>query len=377
MAVMQKPTPGLFFLGTLVNYKTMRYIENEPTEVVLMPVDLRIRDGQYHVVSFRLPRSYFKEPFFLDTLSSRFGIASVDTEAYQEQSMLVRPLHFDETDSRVVYTPIEEFVSIHRRQTADVKTDHFIFHMSRCGSTLITQMLSTSARFFVLSEPPIINTLLDPSRDRLFPEGHNRMEILAAAINAMLDCKPATAEYAFIKFRSWNTLFMEAILEHFPDTGWFFVHRSAVEVLASVLAKPPGWLRCASAEDSPFAEVLGTLRPGRESIDQKQYAALLLGAFCQTALNTPSNRGCCIDYIDLPGKLPSILERRLSMNFSSEEREKLLSRASFYSKDVTGLTPFAPHSYDEYRLISPEEIEFVQRYVDQYRAQLKERKSCN
>ena len=84
----------------------------------------------------------------------------------------------------------------------------FIFHMSRCGSTALSQALAQSPRNLVISEPDAVNGLLYP---RYAPE--NCREGISTAdrnifVNLVLglgrDQDPDRR--FFIKFTSWNVL---------------------------------------------------------------------------------------------------------------------------------------------------------------------------
>ena len=151
------------FPNKLTSQQSLVYMKDKKENLMHMPIDFRIRGGKYYVVSAILPRQNLNEPFFLDSLSYRFAIAEVNKNKPEEQNALVRPLHYDKNDSRLEYIPIEDFINTFSKETIAEDKLKFIFHMSRCGSTLATQMLATSERFFVVSEPPIILALLGPS----------------------------------------------------------------------------------------------------------------------------------------------------------------------------------------------------------------------
>lgn len=137
----------------------------------------------------------------------------------EEDELLARPVHYDEKDERVVYIPIDEFIEKYSGTEIDKKLG-FIFHMSRCGSTLATQMLASSDRFFVLSEPTIINAILDPALD---VTSKKRKLLLKATIRSLVSCSPSVCEQVFIKFRSWNTFYLDLILKEFQYTKWLFI----------------------------------------------------------------------------------------------------------------------------------------------------------
>ncbi|MDO8590792.1 MAG: hypothetical protein Q7R65_02325 [bacterium] len=332
-------------------------------EQVAMPIDLRTHNGELCMVSFSLPQSNFTEPFFLDTLSRRFRIAEVDEDTPREQEVLVRPLHYDETDPRIVYTPVSEFLATHHTEKSLDKNVRFIFHMSRCGSTLAAQMLASSNRFFVISEHPLINTLLDPALK--LNEKIDKGALLKASIQSILACKPREAEYSFLKFRSWNTLYLDKILEQFPTTPWMFIHRNGLEVLASVLRNPPGWLRSREKYESLFTPFLD-LKPGEhvESLGDDEFAIRILGAFCKKAISEKSSMSEYVEYEDISVKFPNILDKEWGLHLSPAEQEAMMARTRIYSKDPEKMKEFIKDGEVKRQLATEEQRELAGRFIE-------------
>jgi hypothetical protein len=194
--------------------------KTEIVESVIMPVDIQKAGGKFSVVCVRFPRQYFTTPFFVESLFNA-GILDQGQKSPKEDIALARPLHFKRDDERIVYIPAEEFLCQH----ADIESSKkagFIFHMSRCGSTLATQMLATSQRCFVLSEPTVLNAIFNPALKLSIVQ---RKELFNAAVRSLAKCSPKGADFLFIKFRSWNTFFLQEIMEKFPQVSWIFMHR--------------------------------------------------------------------------------------------------------------------------------------------------------
>lgn len=336
----------------------------------LMPIDLKVRDGRCYIVSAELPRENFNEPFFLDSLSYRFHVADVNKDRPSEQNVLVRPLHYDESDPRVKFTPLNNFVRSFSGRTVDEDRTRFIFHMSRCGSTLVTQMLTIPDRFFVISEPPIINALLDPAL--LLPDGYSKMELLKAIVHAIESCKPECAEFTFVKFRSWNSLFLDKILEEFPRTKWMFVHRNGLEVLESVLRDPPGWLRSRDTSEAFIASHLGLSRDELGKLSNSEYAIQMLGAFCKIAAAQRSPRSLYINYDQIVKELPTILEQRWKLVLSDSEKRKMFARTEVYSKDPQKMKKFESDGERKRRTATEEERILVRKYIEKQRSSLNE-----
>ena len=113
----------------------------------------------------------------------------------------------------------------------------FIFHVSRCGSTLLSQLLALNADNLVLSEVPFLDELL-----RLrFKNTKNIKEETNENINRYF--KAALAFYGkrnahdqtkmFIKTDSWHLLFYKQIRELYPQALFILLYRSPAEIIRS------------------------------------------------------------------------------------------------------------------------------------------------
>src|SRR3989344_1568068 len=325
------------------------------------PIDLLSRGGMYYIVSAILPKQHFSDPFMLDSLQYRFGIAEVSKDAPDEQNVLVRPLHYDENDSRIELTLLDDF--IHTFTERDLLEDRlrFIFHMSRCGSTLTTQMLATSERFFVVSEPPVITKLLDPALT--LTADYTKEELLRAIICAIESCRPKNTEFTFIKFRSWNTLFLDEFIKQFPKTKWMFVHRNGLEVLESVLRDPPGWLRSRATYAKYFSGFLGVEKNTLLMMSIDEYVARMLGALCREVNTLSSKDTFLLDYKDLKNLFFNNIAKIWGITLTDREIQLMDNASQLYSKDTAKTKLFEPDSEIKRAKTTKVQEEFIYRFV--------------
>ncbi|WPU97011.1 hypothetical protein SNE25_15930 [Mucilaginibacter sabulilitoris] len=121
---------------------------------------------------------------------------------------------------------------------AYVEPSAFIFHISRCGSTLVSQLLATSAANIVLSEVPFFDALLRlPYQVPGFNE-NNSADLLAAAIKFYGQKRTGHERHLFIKTDSWHIFFHKQFRILYPDVPIILIYRSPYEVLASHLKMP-------------------------------------------------------------------------------------------------------------------------------------------
>lgn len=202
-----------------------------------------------------------------------------------------------------------------REEVPGVAPTGFIFHMSRCGSTLVSQMLASVDKNIVISEAPLFDWVL-----RLNGESSSRVERLKLIIDAYGRQRSDVEQYYFIKFDSWSTLEMDAILEAFPDVPWIFLYRNPIEVIVSQMSKRgsqmiPGAIG-KFLPDMSLEEAI-TLAP-------EEYCAHVLKEFCEHALRHRHDRnGMFVNYDQLPGVMfPDIL-RHLDVSFENDEIERM------------------------------------------------------
>ncbi|MBA3788886.1 hypothetical protein H0X32_00630 [Patescibacteria group bacterium] len=329
---------------------------------VSLPISLGTKNGKIVVVMARIPRVGLHEPFFIDSLDGRFHLAHISKSIESEQDVLVRPLHYDENDDRIEFILIEKFISKYLSiETVSDKT-HFIFHMSRCGSTLAAQMLSTVNRFYVLSEPTIINEILDPNLE--LPNGISKWDLLKGVINAISIFKPDHCEHLFIKFRSWNIFFLSEILSLYPGITWSFIHRNGLEVMESILRDQPGWIRGRDRNISFFSKVLGISEDEIRLMSSSEYSARILGAICKEASINRSGNSAYISYEDIPNRLPELLEKPFKLKLTSDERGSMIKRSTFYSKDKLSKKVFTEDSLEKRSSMSDLDIINATRFIE-------------
>jgi hypothetical protein len=333
------------------------------------PIDLEVSDGKYYVVLAKIPRTNLDDPFFIDSLTQRFNIAEVNKTTEAEQKVLVRPLHYNRNDDRIELIPLETFVNTFYDQNIDPVQTNFIFHMSRCGSTLAMQMLATCERFYVISESTMINAVLNPAMT--LPKGIAKTQLLKAVINSIYRCRPNHCERVFIKFRSWNTLFIGDILNSFPNVHWMFTHRNGLEVLESVLRDPPGWMRSRHTHTTFFSEVLGLSETELASLSDAEHACRLLGVFCENAGIHQGINSLYIDYLQIPTELPSILNAKWGLALSDKEIRAMIERTKLYSKDPKKTQVFEADSEKKRQSINEQDRQYAETFVESQRRKLK------
>lgn len=154
----------------------------------------------------------FTEPFFSDTISA--------CKSFQENR-----------SSYKVITDLGMMAEWAGTAKA-VNPSAFIFHISRCGSTLLSQMLSLDESNIVLSEVPFFDELLQlPYKNSIDTKIVN--EYFNAAIKIYGRKTSREESRLIIKTDSWHLHFYEQLRNLFPGVPFILLFRNPLEVISS------------------------------------------------------------------------------------------------------------------------------------------------
>lgn len=183
-----------------------------------------------------------------------------------------------------------------------------IFHASRCGSTLMAQMLATLDDNIVLSEPPPLDNLLRAHRQDPKATPH-QPAWLAALVSAYGQRRQGNEQRLFIKLDAWNVFEAPLLLALYPEVPRVFLYRDPLEIVVSQLRQPgmhrvPGLLG-SSALDLPVQEAL--------RMTPAEYTSRTVGAILRQGLALCQQHGAvAVNYQELPnacwGRLASLFD---------------------------------------------------------------------
>lgn len=264
---------------------------------------------------------------------------------------------FEQTAARALRNPAR---LLFRRQTGLDALEHwdenvaslppraFVFHLSRCGSTLIAQMLAASPRNVVFSEPlPFDQVLSLPMSDD--EANTRRIACLRGVVRAM--AQPRFGETrCFIKVDSWHTHSLPLIHAAFPEVPWIFLYRDPVEVMVSHQRR-----RGSQMIPSLTNARLFGLDPTKVAhMPPDEYCAHVLGSICRAAVRHAGlGRSRLINYRQLPGVMWETLGDFFGAGFTPEEID-LMRGASFVNAKQPQES-FAPDAAEK-QLAATEEI---------------------
>lgn len=202
-----------------------------------------------------------------------------------------------------------------------------IFHVARCGSTLISQLLKTHQPLVVYAEPLPVNEILLP------PHRWARDELIRA-LRSLGDALGRHSRGPYVlKFSSWNTLFCDLLAEAFPDAPWILSLRDPVEVGVSMLGQPPGWLR---DPNGPAGQIVSLVEPDGAARTPEDHVARLYGAMCQAAARLDLRRGELVPYEALPAAVWETVAPHFSLSIDAQGRQRMAELARNHSKAPPG-----------------------------------------
>ena len=238
----------------------------------------------------------------------------------------------------------------------------FVFHMSRCGSSLLARALAHSPRIIVMSELPAVNAVLrvlcgaDLDRRVLGPLKRRRLRNLILLLGRR---RRPTDTYFAVKFSSWNVLLVESIRAAFPEVPRVFIYREPAEVLVSLLQRPPGWVRAKHLEAA--CSLAGVSRTRLDAMSETEYVASCLQRTMTAALSSPGMH--LLSYADLTREsFPRLLE---ALGITCPPDELAAMRAVFDtdSKSRHAAAPFLPDAAAKRREAGDEIREAAARYT--------------
>lgn len=213
----------------------------------------------------------------------------------------------------------------------------FIFHLSRCGSTLVTQMLAELPSSMVLSEPAVLDALLRAPHAPV--DEPRRIALLRGLVGALGRPRAGGERRLFVKLDSWHVHALPLLRRAFPDVPWIFLLRDPLEVLVS-------HRRRRGAQMIP-----GVLTPAAAALDLASaagmepdaYAAHVLSRFCVAARGGLGlGGGLLVHYDELPRAVDAVIAAHFGVTWTDAERACMRAVAQRDAKDPA--RAFSPDS---------------------------------
>jgi len=252
----------------------------------------------------------FKEPFFDETISKSRSLP-INSKPFRPLSEINLLEHWS------------KYID-HIEPTA------FIFHVSRCGSTLLSQLLGINDDFISLAEVPCFDDILRlPFKDG-YPENPSINELLKSAIRFYGQKRTGNEAQLFIKTDSWHIFFWKQIRAIYPNVPFILLYRKPDEVLRSNqkhrgMQAVPGVIE---------PEVFGFKQDDITSLSLDEYMAKVLERYFSSYLQVIENdvNSLLINYEEGP---IAMMEKTLDFSgitLKDELKQQVINRTKFHSK---------------------------------------------
>jgi len=148
-----------------------------------------------------------------------------------------------------------------------------IFHVSRCGSTIVSNFFAIQAKFRVVREPQTINDLLLEKSEDV-----DKRLVFDSLIRLFGQQNTSNTSSLILKTTSWNIFEVEFFREQLPDVPFIFVFRDPLEVMSSLLKQSNGMLLRKKNAPENYVRYLKTSTSQLAGMDDEEYTALILKA---------------------------------------------------------------------------------------------------
>jgi hypothetical protein len=219
-------------------------------------------------------------------------------------------------------------------------------------------MLSALESCLVLPEPFLISVALILSETPLPLE--LRAEIFRAVVGVLGRPRSAGQKHLFVKFTSWNVLYLDFIKKVYPGVPWIFMYRRPLEVAVSNLEDKIAWTM-AKSEPGLIQRHLGISDTSDLSVEE--FYARAIGRYGEAALKGLDDNAMLVNHREVSESFIPTLLSYFKIDATAEELQKMKGCLQFYSKDATRERRHSDDSRKKIDMASPYLKELVERYA--------------
>jgi len=262
-------------------------------------------------------------------------------------------------ENRQIYVPTTQLESLvdFADKVPSIEPNAFIFHISRCGSTLFSQLLSLDNQNIVISEAPILDEVLREISFSKFEVSEEEINSSVKAVIKLLGKKRMDDEkQLFIKLDSWHIFYYDKLRKLYPDTPFIFSFRRPDEVIRSQLINPGMHAARGVIQPVLFGFELNDVL----FLDPEVYISKVLEKYFESFLEiieTDKNT-LFVDYAE--GILPLFdkIADFLNLKIDENTKTKMTERTQFHSK--------SPNTVFEEKILENEISEHQKKVFELY-----------
>ncbi len=216
----------------------------------------------------------------------------------------------------------------------------FIFHVGRCGSTLLAKVLSSLDRHIVIKEAEPVQQLLGVEFEDVFK--NTRARYFQSLLNIYGHRRLPEHERFFAKFSSNHVKRLEMIRGLYPGVPWLFLYRNPYEIIPTSLDGPAWFIHNKNSAEGAFEA--GLPIEAIEVMSDLEFSVRVELSTLRIAIENTCDHCLFVDYTQLrPENLPGILDF-FGLEVSREENDGMVEQFGYYSKRDGESVPFVPDS---------------------------------
>ncbi|MDW8852524.1 sulfotransferase family protein [Flavobacterium sp. MMLR14_040] len=276
-----------------------------------IPYKLIEKDNEVYFEWIYLGDLKYAEPFFDETISK--------CRSHVNNSKLFK-----------VITTVENLLDWSNELIA-VELKSLIFHVSRCGSTMLSQSLATSSENIMISEAPIIDEILRSENFDL----DKKAALLKTVISFLGQKRFSEQQHLIVKLDAWHIFNADYLRSIFPEIPFALLYRNPVEVLKSHqkltgMHMVPNLL--------PFT-IFGITDKEMNEISFQQYGALVLEKYFQAFLDF-SETDQNVTKLNYNEGMKNVVQKFISfinVDYADSELAKMYERLGTHSKNESAV----------------------------------------
>ena len=308
-----------------------------------LPVDAVVVDGRPGLWWMEMADVSFSEPFFQHTVDRAKA---------------------DGTKRRELFTEFDVLLQLEKKLDS-VPPTGFIFHSSRCGSTLVANACRAIGDSIVLSEPNAIDKLIA----RFFTDSTDSVKaslysvFLRGVVHALGQRRRSNEQHLFIKFACTSFAQLERITRIWPHVPWLFLYRDPIETIVSNVNDPPTWLT--DDDWRVLASITGATPSEVAKMTIAERCARSISSFYTHAYDLANERGLLLNYNELSVPVISNVLKFFKVSPSAQELEAIARASGVYAKEISGTRPFVADAAAKQKLASDQIREIAARWAEE------------
>jgi len=284
-----------------------------------LPVDAIVVEGRPGLSWLEMPDVLLSEPFFQQT---------------------VERARTENGGRRELFTEFDALLQLEKTLDS-VPPSGFIFHSSRCGSTLVANACRAITGSIVLAEAHAIDKLVA----RLITDASEASVksalysvFIRGVVHALAQRRSGAEQHLFIKFACCSFSQIDHIRRIWPQVPWLFLYRDPVETIVSNMTSVPPWL--VDEDRRVLASITGVSPAGVAEMSLEELCARTIGSLYSTAHRLANDGGMLLNYNQLSVPAISSVLKFFNVCPSSVEMEIIARDSRMYSKEASATRAF-------------------------------------